>query len=183
LLRSVAIASAKLTIFFDRSEELRRARNEEARQLISQRTENPRAVFERNTSVGQLNYRRAAPNPKSPNADQPPKPSNPVPERPVEVEKPKPVTASPPKTETSPKSEIVKPPRNDIAKSAASNAANANMVSTDDIVVPPPDSFGNDDQVSMLRHTLSSSLTLPQKSYNFVLVKPFEPILILVKGG
>ncbi len=45
-------------VYVYRSEELRRARNEEARQLIGQRSSNPRAVFERNTSVGQLNYRR-----------------------------------------------------------------------------------------------------------------------------
>ena len=45
-------------MFVCRSEELRKARNEEARQLIGQRSSNPRAVFERNTSVGQLNYRR-----------------------------------------------------------------------------------------------------------------------------
>ena len=66
-----------------------------------------------------------------------------------EVEKPKGDIARSPKIEsTSPhKSDIVKPPRNDIVKATFGTNANANMVSTDDIVVPPPDSFGTEESV------------------------------------
>jgi hypothetical protein len=40
----------------------------------------------------------------------------------------------------------VEKPKSEVAKSPlSSNKANANMVSTDDIVVPPPDSFGNEE--------------------------------------
>ena len=42
-----------------RSEELRRERSKEAQQLIAQRTINARAIFEQNTSAGQLNTVRA----------------------------------------------------------------------------------------------------------------------------
>lgn len=44
----------------ERSDILRRQRSEEAQQLIAKRTIDARAVFERNTSAGQLNQRRAS---------------------------------------------------------------------------------------------------------------------------
>jgi hypothetical protein len=119
------------TLTLCRSEELRRARNEEARQLISQRSENPRSVFERNTSAGQLNFRRPATAPKSP----------------AEAPKPPPVAqVTPAAVERSAASAPVeKPPSESGHKSAVVAKENANMVSTDDVVVPPPDSFGNEE--------------------------------------
>eukprot|EP00094_Tigriopus_californicus_P001345 TCALIF_01303-PA protein Name:"Similar to Cttn Src substrate cortactin (Mus musculus)" AED:0.24 eAED:0.26 QI:0/-1/0/1/-1/1/1/0/228 len=42
----------------NRSNELKKERNDEARRLISQRSSDAKSVFERNSSVGQLNFRR-----------------------------------------------------------------------------------------------------------------------------
>ena len=167
-------------------EELQRKRSEEARQLISQRSTNEaRSVFERNSSVGQMNYRK--PSYPSP---------NPIPEQAIETPRPTPSSAS-----TRPASTSAVPPHQINAASTASNnisishsngggrvsetvrnrfeekedsvngkeiaknnvrsvnnsntrikeveeqanMVNANEVSTEDIVVPPPESFGNDD--------------------------------------
>lgn len=55
-----------MSFFFFRSDALRKARNEEARELIAQRSVNARAVFEKNTSVGQLNFRQPILNGREP---------------------------------------------------------------------------------------------------------------------
>ena len=188
---------------------MRRARNEEARQLISQRSENPRAVFERNTSVGQLNYRRqvTADNskPKPPIAKQTfaeeckpqivkqtfaeepkaqilkqtfaeePKPQivkqtfaeEPKPEvvKQAFAEETKPQIAKQDLAEEE-KPQIATLPREEVnrtnveerkieevpvavVKQEIVNKSKplGNMVHTDDIVVPPPDSFGNEDSL------------------------------------
>ena len=181
-----------IVFVLNRAEELRRARNEEARQLISQRSENPRAVFERNTSVGQLNYRRqvTADNskPKPPIAKQTfaepqivkqtfaeePKPQI-VKETFIEqpkaevvkqtfAEETKPQIAKQdlaeeqkPQIATLPREEVtrtnveerkIEVPKAVVKQEIVNNSKPlGNMVHTDDIVVPPPDSFGNEDSM------------------------------------
>jgi hypothetical protein len=147
----------------NRSEELRRARNEEARQLISQRSENPRAVFERNTSVGQLNYRRqiSADNskPKPPIAKQTfAEESKSQIVKNTFAEETKAQIATLPREEEVTRTNVVAEIKAEEVPLAAvkkeellENTSNSkplgNMVHTDDIVVPPPDSFGNEDSM------------------------------------
>lgn len=57
----------------ERAETLRRQRSQEAQQLISKRTIDARAVFERNTSAGQLNSRRASYQPNGVHGTEKPK--------------------------------------------------------------------------------------------------------------
>ena len=182
MLEKISYQNIFLLIFH---EELQRKRSEEARQLISQRSTNEaRSVFERNSSVGQMNYRK--PSYPSP---------NPIAEQTIETQRPTPSSAT-----TRPASTSAAPPHQINAASTASNnisishsngggrvsdtvrnrfeeqeeavngketkhnvrsvnnsnkrikeveeqanMVNANEVSTEDIVVPPPESFGNDD--------------------------------------
>ncbi len=101
-----------------RADELKRQRSEEAKQLIGQRKANEaRAVFERNSSAGQMNFRRSS---SQQQQQQPPPPGQvSKPSIPEEVGQ----AASVPKED----------------------AINANQVSTEDNIVPPPEFFGNDD--------------------------------------
>ena len=54
-------------------------------------------------------------------------------------------------------SNVVKPKRNNKEFDEQANVANANEVSTEDIVVPPPESFGNDDNHRALAAAAVSS--------------------------
>ena len=107
----------------NRAEELRKQRSAEAKSLIGQRSTEARAVFERNSSMGQMNFRK----PSLPASNQVVTPA-PTPKETV-VEKPqsKPVEAKEP---------VVVDQQKEI---------NANEVSTEDNIVPPPAIFGNDD--------------------------------------
>merc|ERR1711997_497815 len=98
-----------------RAQELRRQRSEEAKQLIGQRSTEARAVFERHSSQGQMNFKK-----------QQTSSSNII--SVVEEPESKPVAVSPTP-----------------APAPKEDAINANEVSTEDNIVPPPDSFGNDD--------------------------------------
>merc|ERR1712110_620600 len=90
----------------NRGKELQRKRSEEARQLISQRSTNEaRSVFERNSSVGQMNYRK--PSYPSP---------NPIPEQMIETQRTPPSSAS-----TKPASTSAAPPHQTNAAPSASN--------------------------------------------------------------
>ena len=183
MLENISYQDIFLFIFH---EELQRKRSEEARQLISQRSTNEaRSVFERNSSVGQMNYRK----PSYPSANR-------IPEQTIETQRPTPSSVSTRTASTS----AAPPHQIDAAPTASNNISishsngggqvsetvrnrfeepeelvngkeatktdlrtvnnshkrlkeveeqanmvNANEVSTEDIVVPPPESFGNDD--------------------------------------
>ena len=110
----------------NRAEELRKQRSEEARSLIGQRSTEARAVFERNSSKGQMNFR---------------KPSLPVPsEQPKAAPTPKEIVVEKPTKVEEPAKEQQQPVVVDQPKEI-----NANEVSTEDNIVPPPAIFGNDD--------------------------------------
>jgi len=105
-----------------RAEELKRQRSEEAKQLIGQRSTEARAVFERHSSQGQMNFKKLSTSSSNIiNEVQEPAPAI-SPPTPVSAPAPAPAPAAP-----------------------KEDAINANEVSTEDNIVPPPDSFGNDD--------------------------------------
>jgi len=107
-----------------RAEELRRQRSEEAKQLIGQRTTGAKAVFERHSSQGQMNFKKSQTS--SSNI------INEIKEEPTPV-----ISAPSPVSAPAPTPAPAAAPKED--------AINANEVSTEDNIVPPPDSFGNDD--------------------------------------
>jgi len=107
-----------------RADELKRQRSQEAKQLIGQRSTEARAVFERHSSQGQFRSKQQT---SSSNI------TNDV------IEEPKaPISGS-----SAPISAPV--PSAFAAPTPKEDAINANEVSTEDIVVPPPMDFGNDD--------------------------------------
>ena len=121
----------------NRAEELRKQRSAEAKSLIGQRSTEARAVFERNSSMGQMNFRK----PSLPASNQVVTPA-PTPKETV-VEKPqsKPVEAKEP---------VVVDQQKEI---------NANEVSTEDNIVPPPAIFGNDDNRVEVQPDVKSDIT------------------------
>ena len=178
--------------------ELQRKRSEEARHLISQRpTNEARSVFERNSSMGQMNFRK----PSLPNAASSSVPSSQISDSQVQpntsastlhasAQPPTKASATVntekrlpekkrdlPNTNKQPSNNISISHSNNGANNAIqedvskhqvnkletnvnnrdeksirskeveeqANMANANEVNTEDIVVPPPESFGNDD--------------------------------------
>ena len=98
-----------------RAEELRRQRSEEAKQLIGQRSTDARAVFERNSSRGQMNFKKQS------------SVSNGSHSQPEEVIR----------EETNGKEDAIN--ANEVIGS------DPKPVPEDQIVLPPPESFGNDD--------------------------------------
>ena len=97
---------------------MKRQRSEEAKQLIGQRSTEARAVFERNSSIGQMNFR-----------------------------KPSATSTTSMMSTNSTSSHIAK-------VEETPKEENANEVSTEDIVVPPPESFGNDDNAEVQQNNI-----------------------------
>lgn len=122
----------------NRAEELRKQRSAEAKSLIGQRSTEARAVFERNSSMGQMNFRKPS-LPSAPEvvastvvvATPAPTPKE------IVVEKPqsKPVEAT----------AVQETPKEQPVVVDQQKEINANEVSTEDNIVPPPAIFGNDD--------------------------------------
>merc|ERR1711935_366196 len=114
-----------------RADELKRRRSQEAKQLIGQRSTEARAVFERHSSQGQFRSKQQTSSSNITND--------------VIEESKAPISGSgaPISGSDAPISPPV--PSAFAAPTPKEDAINANEVSTEDIVVPPPMDFGNDD--------------------------------------
>jgi len=114
-----------------RADELKRQRSQEAKQLIGQRSTEARAVFERHSSQGQFRSKQQTSSSNITND--------------VIEESKAPISGSgaPISGSDAPISPPV--PSAFAAPTPKEDAINANEVSTEDIVVPPPMDFGNDD--------------------------------------
>ena len=137
--------------------------------MISQKSkDDAKAVFERNSSAGQMNFRRSS------STTQPPPPQ--VSLVPEEEEVPvKPRSPSPPPPPIVAKASSPEPP-----PPAPTTAANANGTlgggGGDDEVVPPPPIFGNDEVQRQPDVTSSSQLQPGKTEYKETGLEPFEKL-------
>jgi len=184
-----------------RAGDMGRQRSDEARKLISQKSkDSAKAVFERNSSAGQMNFRRSsstsAPPPPQvslvpetfseeevqvkPRSPSPPPPAAAKPRSysppPPAAEKPR--SPSPPPPPPAAKARAPEPPSP--VPTTAANGANGGGGGGGgggDEVVPPPPIFGNDDEQQQ-PDVASSSQLQPDLIRN---IPPAEPDLVMAK--